>query len=180
MGDFQRHRLEFVEDHDKWVWNLEGDGVFKVSTARRFIDEGLCDMDGMPTRWLKLIPIKVNVLAWRLASNKLLTRFNMLVRGLEIQSMVCPVCHVGVESSDHLFFSCPVASSIMAKVLRWWGIPDIGISSYQDRVIWFEDIPSKASLFDVIVFHSFIWCNVRARRNLDWLGWLKSHVTALL
>ncbi|GJW55657.1 RNA-directed DNA polymerase, eukaryota [Tanacetum coccineum] len=21
--------LEFVEDHDKWVWNLEGDGVFK-------------------------------------------------------------------------------------------------------------------------------------------------------
>ncbi|GJV31042.1 RNA-directed DNA polymerase, eukaryota [Tanacetum coccineum] len=65
--------LEFVEDHDKWVWNLEGDGVFKVSSARRFIDEGLCDMDGMPTRWLKLIYIKVNVLAWRLASNKGLT-----------------------------------------------------------------------------------------------------------
>ncbi|GKA29871.1 hypothetical protein Tco_0716116 [Tanacetum coccineum] len=39
--------LEFIEDHDKWVWNLEGDGVFKVSSARRFIDEGLCDMDGI-------------------------------------------------------------------------------------------------------------------------------------
>ncbi|GJR52275.1 RNA-directed DNA polymerase, eukaryota [Tanacetum coccineum] len=77
-------------DHDKWVWNLEGDGVFKVSSARRFIDEGLCDMEGTHTRWIKLVPIKVNVFAWRLASNKLPTRFNMSSRGLEIPSIVCP------------------------------------------------------------------------------------------
>nr|GEW09093.1 RNA-directed DNA polymerase, eukaryota [Tanacetum cinerariifolium] len=49
--------------------------------VQRFIDEGLCDIDGMPTRWLKLMTIKVNVLAWRLALNELPTRFNMLVRG---------------------------------------------------------------------------------------------------
>ncbi|GJT92828.1 RNA-directed DNA polymerase, eukaryota [Tanacetum coccineum] len=104
------------------------------------IDKGLCDMDERPTKWLKLIPNKVNVLAWWLASNKLPTRFNMSVRGLEIQSMVCPVCHVGVETSDHLFFSCLVASSIMAKVLGWWGILDIDISSYQDWVKWFEGL----------------------------------------
>nr|GEU54925.1 RNA-directed DNA polymerase, eukaryota [Tanacetum cinerariifolium] len=55
--------------------NLDGEGVFLVSSARRFIDEGLCVMDGSPSRWLKLIPIKVNILAWRLASNKLPTRF---------------------------------------------------------------------------------------------------------
>nr|GEY60300.1 RNA-directed DNA polymerase, eukaryota [Tanacetum cinerariifolium] len=111
--------LELVDDHDKWVWNLEGDGVFKVSSDRHFIDEGLCDMEGMHTRWIKTIPIKVNVFAWRLASNKLPTRFNMSSRGLEIPSMVCAICNVWVETSDHLFFSCSVASSIMAKVLGW-------------------------------------------------------------
>ncbi|GJW40271.1 RNA-directed DNA polymerase, eukaryota, partial [Tanacetum coccineum] len=131
---------EFVEEQDKWVWNLEGEGVFTVSSARRFIDEGLCEMEGMPTRWLKLIPIRVNVLAWRLASNKLPTRFNMSVRGLEIPSIVCPVCHIGVETTHHLFFSCSVASSTVAKVLGWWGLPDIGISSYQEWVNRFDGL----------------------------------------
>ncbi|GJW71698.1 hypothetical protein Tco_0128615 [Tanacetum coccineum] len=151
--------LEFVEDHDKWVWNLEGDGVFKVSSARRFIDEGLCDMDGMPTRWLKLIHIKVNVLAWRLASNKVPTRFNMSVRGLEILSMVCPG-----GGGFQILVSRLIKIGLMVRRFE----------------VKEGDIPSKASLFDLIVFHSFIWCNARARKNLDWLCWLKSPMAALL
>nr|GEX09965.1 nuclear pore complex protein NUP1-like isoform X2 [Tanacetum cinerariifolium] len=107
-----------VEEQDKWVWNLEGDGVFKVASARHFIDEGLSEMEGVQTRWVKLVPIKFNVFAWRLALNKLLTRFNMSSKGLEVWSIVCPVCNVGAEMVDHLFFSCPVASSIMAKALQ--------------------------------------------------------------
>ncbi|GJV82099.1 zinc knuckle CX2CX4HX4C containing protein [Tanacetum coccineum] len=87
--------IELVEEQDKWVWNLEGDGVFKVASARRFIDEGLSEMEGVQTRWVKLVPIKVNVFAWRVALNKLPTRFNMSSRGLEISSIVCPVCDVG-------------------------------------------------------------------------------------
>ncbi|GJU80725.1 RNA-directed DNA polymerase, eukaryota [Tanacetum coccineum] len=55
--------FEFVVEQDNWVWNLDGEGVFSMSPARRFIDEGLCVMEGSPTRWLNLIPIKVNVLA---------------------------------------------------------------------------------------------------------------------
>ncbi|GJY37411.1 RNA-directed DNA polymerase, eukaryota [Tanacetum coccineum] len=133
FGNLDRDvQIELVEDHDKWVWNLDGDGVFKVSSTRRYIDEGLCDMEGANTRWVKFIPIKVNVFAWSLASNKLPMRYYMSSRGLEIPSMVCPVCNVGVETYDHLFFSCLVASSIMAKVLGWWGILVSGISSYQD------------------------------------------------
>ncbi|GJZ66329.1 RNA-directed DNA polymerase, eukaryota [Tanacetum coccineum] len=145
---------------------------------------------------------------------KLPTRFNMSLRGLEVPSIDCPVCHEGVETSDHLFFSCSVDSSIVARVLGWWGLPNIGISSYHGWLNWFDglrlrkevkdylegtmfiswwiiwnyrnklifssDVPTKASLFDLIVYHSFVWCNARARRKLEWLGWLKSPMTALL
>nr|GEY36472.1 RNA-directed DNA polymerase, eukaryota, nucleotide-binding alpha-beta plait domain protein [Tanacetum cinerariifolium] len=148
------------------------------------------------------------------ASNKLPTRFNMSLRGLEVPSIDCPICLEGVETSDHLFFSCPVASSIVAKVLGWWGLPNIVISSYQgwlnwfnglrlrkevkdylegtmfvswwiiwnyhNKLIFYSDVPKKASLFDLIVYHSFVWCNARVRRKLEWLGWLKSPMTALL
>ncbi|GJV12069.1 RNA-directed DNA polymerase, eukaryota [Tanacetum coccineum] len=126
--------IALVEEQDKWVWNLEGDGMFKVASARRFIDEGLSEMEGVQTRWVKLVPIKVNVFAWRLALNKLPTRFNMSSRGLEIPSIVCPLCNVEAEMVDHLFFSCSVASSIMAKVLGWWGFLESGILSYHSWV----------------------------------------------
>ena len=206
--------FEFAEDQDSWSWNLDGEGVFSVSSARRIIDDGLSVLDGSPTIWLKLILIKVNILAWRLASNKLPTRFNMSLRGLEVSSIECPVCHEGVETSDHLFFSCSVSSAIVSRFLGWWGLPNVGISSYQGWLTWFNglrlrkevkdylegtmfvlwwiiwryrnklifcsDVPTKASLFDLIVYHSYVWCNARVRRNLDWLGWLKSPMIALL
>ncbi|GKA37635.1 RNA-directed DNA polymerase, eukaryota [Tanacetum coccineum] len=126
--------IELVEEQDKWVWNLEGDGEFMVVSARRFIDEGLSEMEGVQTRWVKLVPIKVNVFAWRLALNKLPTWFNMSSRGLEIPSIVCPVCNVGADTVDHLFFSCSVASSIMAKILGWWGLLENGVSTYHSWV----------------------------------------------
>ncbi|GJR60512.1 hypothetical protein Tco_1502674, partial [Tanacetum coccineum] len=49
--------LKFVEDQDNWVWNLDGKGVFLVSSSRRFIDEGIRVMDGrqMPNPPINLI-----------------------------------------------------------------------------------------------------------------------------
>nr|GEV36318.1 RNA-directed DNA polymerase, eukaryota, reverse transcriptase zinc-binding domain protein [Tanacetum cinerariifolium] len=140
----------FALEENKEVWNLDGEGVFLVSSARRFIDEGLCVMDGSPTRWLKLIPIKVNVLAWRLASNKLPTRFNMSLRGLEVPSIDFSVCLKGVETSDHLFFSCLVAFSIVAKVVGWWGLSNIVIYSYQGWLNWFNGLRLKKEVKDYL------------------------------
>ncbi|GJW68375.1 RNA-directed DNA polymerase, eukaryota [Tanacetum coccineum] len=166
-------------DQDTWSWSLGGVSSFSVASARRYIDDGLCLVDGSPTRWVKLVPIKV-----------------------------------GVETTYHLFFSCPVTSAIVDRVLVWWGFPCIDFSMYHDLLSWIEDLklrkevkdyvegtmfvawwiiwsyrnklifssdaPTKACLFDLIVYHSYVWCNARAKRNLDWLGWLKCPLTALM
>lgn len=42
--------IELVEEQDKWVWNLEEDGEFRVASARHFIDEGLSEMERAQTR----------------------------------------------------------------------------------------------------------------------------------
>nr|GEV16986.1 reverse transcriptase domain, reverse transcriptase zinc-binding domain protein [Tanacetum cinerariifolium] len=135
--------FEFVVEQDNWVWNLDGE-----------------------------------------ASNKLPTRFNMILRGLEVPSIDCPVCHEGVETSDHLFFSYSVASFIMARVLgwgaskywnffiswlvklvRWFEVKEGGerllgdtmfvswwiIWNYRNKLIFTSDVPTKASLFDLII-----------------------------
>nr|GEU56830.1 hypothetical protein [Tanacetum cinerariifolium] len=122
--------LELVDEQDSWSWNLNGKGVFTVSSARRFIDDGICVIDGSPTKWLNLIPIKVNILAWLVAMNKLLTGFNMSLRGMEVSTMECPVCRVGNETLDHLFFSCSLASAMISRFFKRWELPDMVFQSY--------------------------------------------------
>ncbi|GKA06302.1 retrovirus-related pol polyprotein from transposon TNT 1-94 [Tanacetum coccineum] len=199
---------------DRWIWSLATDGEFSVKSARKHIDDGLCLLEGMPTRWSKLVPIKVNILCWRIALNKIPSRFNMSLRGLEIHFIKCPGCLVGVETTNHLFFSCSIATDIVTRILVWWGLPIIGFSTFFDWQRWFvglkirgevkvfleatffvswwiiwnfwnkllfsSEIPLKASLFDLIVHHSFVWCNARARRNLNWVSWLKGPLYALM
>ncbi|GJY76299.1 RNA-directed DNA polymerase, eukaryota [Tanacetum coccineum] len=54
------------------------------------------------TRWVKYVPIKVNVTAWKIKMDALPTRLNISRRGMDIQSLSCPICDCGVESSSHL------------------------------------------------------------------------------
>nr|GEW94433.1 RNA-directed DNA polymerase, eukaryota [Tanacetum cinerariifolium] len=68
---------------DRWVWKLEGTGVFSVASARRLFDELRLPNLGMETRWIKCVSIKVNVLAWKIWRDALPTRFNISRRGID-------------------------------------------------------------------------------------------------
>ncbi|GJW93280.1 phospholipase-like protein [Tanacetum coccineum] len=130
--------VAFSGEPDSWTWSLAGDGNSLISLARIHVDEGLCLMKGSYTGWSKLVPIKVNILAWRICLNKLPSRFNMSLRGLGIPFISCPVCLMEVETIDHLFFSCLTASDIIAYILVWWELPFIGLSLFLDWQSWFD------------------------------------------
>ena len=88
--DNLRHLVDGValsHKSDTWIWSLEASGLFSVASARQYIDDVLCAWESAPTRWINLVPIKVNVLAWRLSLNKLPTRHNISLRGMDIQSI---------------------------------------------------------------------------------------------
>nr|GEY68747.1 RNA-directed DNA polymerase, eukaryota [Tanacetum cinerariifolium] len=50
---------------DRWLWSLEAFGSFSVRSARIYIDENILPKVDVPTRWVKIIPIKVNIHAWK-------------------------------------------------------------------------------------------------------------------
>ncbi|GJZ19911.1 RNA-directed DNA polymerase, eukaryota [Tanacetum coccineum] len=52
--------------NDRWVSDLNGDGVFRVKDVRNLLDEFFLPRADIPTRWVKNIPIKVNIFAWKL------------------------------------------------------------------------------------------------------------------
>nr|GEZ99098.1 RNA-directed DNA polymerase, eukaryota [Tanacetum cinerariifolium] len=61
---------------DQWVCNLSGDGTFHVKNIRCLLDEFFLPNDSIATCWVKFIPIKINVFAWRVCLDRLPTRMN--------------------------------------------------------------------------------------------------------
>nr|GEW38093.1 putative RNA-directed DNA polymerase, eukaryota, reverse transcriptase zinc-binding domain protein [Tanacetum cinerariifolium] len=61
---------------DRWAWSLNGKGVFSMKSTREEIDKHLLVTFSSPTRWSKLLPIKVNVFSWHMFLDKLPTRVN--------------------------------------------------------------------------------------------------------
>nr|GEX52183.1 RNA-directed DNA polymerase, eukaryota, nucleotide-binding alpha-beta plait domain protein [Tanacetum cinerariifolium] len=117
--------------------------------ARRLIDEHLLLKGDVQTRWVKVVPIKLNVFAWRVCLDKLPTHLNLSLRGVEISSIMCPLCNSSVESASHLFFSCHVARLIWKKVLRRWDLEENMVDSYDDWLILLNNIRLPKRLKDL-------------------------------
>nr|GEU81586.1 cyclin-dependent kinase inhibitor [Tanacetum cinerariifolium] len=97
---------------DRRFWDLNGDGCFRVKDVRRMLDDMLLPKSDVPSRWVKQIPIKVNVLAWKISIDRLLTRVNLHRRGVQVSPISCPICCEALENLDHLLFCCNLAKDI--------------------------------------------------------------------
>ncbi|GJR27383.1 RNA-directed DNA polymerase, eukaryota [Tanacetum coccineum] len=96
--------------------------------VRNMIDSRLLPKGDLKTRWIRYVPNKVNTFAWKVMTNSLPTRFNISRRGIDIESLSCVNCDVGIETNDHLFFACNTAKKISKLINRWWDVPFIGFN----------------------------------------------------
>ncbi|GJY69777.1 RNA-directed DNA polymerase, eukaryota, reverse transcriptase zinc-binding domain protein [Tanacetum coccineum] len=126
------HHVSLIPMSNKWKWDLESSGDFSVASVRKIIDDkSLSDVDSK-TRWIKYVPIKVNVHAWKVKTNSFPTRLNV--------SIMCAICDNGVETSRHLFFYCCMVRQIIHKITRWWDVPYVDVESYEDWYNWLVNL----------------------------------------
>nr|GEW52127.1 RNA-directed DNA polymerase, eukaryota, reverse transcriptase zinc-binding domain protein [Tanacetum cinerariifolium] len=125
---------------DRWSWTLCGHGEFFVKSVREVIDQQVLITSSTPSRWSKVIPIKLNIFMWRMLLEKLPTRSNLVNRGLDVPCLLCSIFRMGVESRDHLFFDCSLALDLFRLLGRWWSLQIPILQDHSARSSWFSNL----------------------------------------
>ncbi|GJS99990.1 RNA-directed DNA polymerase, eukaryota [Tanacetum coccineum] len=163
--------ITLFDSNDRWRWSLEGCGEFTVASVRNLLDANSLPVVSSKTRWIKAVPIKVNIHAWKVKLDILPTRLNISKRGMDIESILCPLCEKNVESSSHIFFTCPISREIFRKVLLWWEIDVVMVSSYDEWLEWLLSIrlhSKHKELFEGVCY--VLWWYIWNFRNKSIFG----------
>ncbi|GJR63333.1 RNA-directed DNA polymerase, eukaryota [Tanacetum coccineum] len=137
--------VSLSQSHDRWICDLAGDGEFRVKEVRNSLDNLFLPSHFEPTRWVKYIPIKINVFAWRARRDYLPTRANLNRRGIILDSSTCPLCQSSEEDIHHVLFRCDLTQIILRRICRWWELDWQSSMSFSDWQSWFSSIrlPTK-------------------------------------
>ncbi|GJR43792.1 RNA-directed DNA polymerase, eukaryota [Tanacetum coccineum] len=170
---------------DRWTWTLNSSGEFSVASVRNLIDVKMFPEGDHKTRWIRYVPIKVNTHAWKVMTNSLPTRFNISRRGIDIDSITCANCDMGVETTSHLFFTCDMAQQVARLITRWWDVPDLEMDSYGSWKIWMVNLrmPSKNKKMLVEMSNlsklEFGALNVTGKNYMPWVLDVKMHLESM-
>nr|GEV56215.1 probable receptor-like protein kinase At1g49730 [Tanacetum cinerariifolium] len=105
-------------------WNAESSSpsttptIKKINKYTNLVIDGqaiLVDEAGNPlkkVRWNHLLPIKINIHTWCLSLDRLPTRCNLDLRGIDLDSTRCPICNGNLGTAQHLFLECPIAADL--------------------------------------------------------------------
>ncbi|GJX62020.1 RNA-directed DNA polymerase, eukaryota [Tanacetum coccineum] len=97
---------------DRWFCDLNGEGAFRVKDARSIIDDIFLPSSEVATRWVKYIPIKINIFMWRARLDRIPTRCNLASRGVVLESSLCPLCGLAPEDTSHVLFRSDSKSDV--------------------------------------------------------------------
>nr|GEV16033.1 RNA-directed DNA polymerase, eukaryota [Tanacetum cinerariifolium] len=159
-GGVEAHQLDLIQNligptiltnlEDIWVWDLNGEGVFRVKDLHNLLDESFLPKDSTAMRQVKSIPIKINVFAWKVYLDWLPTRLDLIRRGVQVPSLSCLVCNAAYEDMSHLLFSCDLANDVVRLVCHWWNLTWSPLGSYSEWLSWFNSIRSKFDQYPII------------------------------
>ncbi|GJZ04885.1 RNA-directed DNA polymerase, eukaryota, reverse transcriptase zinc-binding domain protein [Tanacetum coccineum] len=121
-----------------------------------------------PTRWNKILPLKINIFSWRTSNTRLPTRLNLDIRGVDLHTIRCPICDDALESEEQLFVYCELAKETLSGVVDWWKLSNVNFSNLQDVISLAEraPVPAACKMFFDTVVQSTIWHIWRFRNEM--------------
>ncbi|XP_071695661.1 probable polygalacturonase At1g80170 [Rutidosis leptorrhynchoides] len=66
---------------------------------------------------------KVEIFVWRVSQKRIPARVELDKRGIDLDTIICPLYLTEPESVDHILSQCPRVIELWNHVLKWWNIP---------------------------------------------------------
>nr|GFA63377.1 hypothetical protein [Tanacetum cinerariifolium] len=138
-----------------------GEESAQLSRISDLLDTVVLSNMGIVGSGTLMIPIKVNVLAWKISMDRLPTRVNLHRRGVQVSPISCPICCEALENLDHLLFCCDLAKDIARSICNWWGLVWNPVDSHRSWLSWFNLVQLQSSSKQVLeeVFYTSWWSN---------------------
>ncbi|GJW27542.1 RNA-directed DNA polymerase, eukaryota [Tanacetum coccineum] len=115
----------------KAIYGVDGErdrGKFSVASIRRFIDDQRLLTVDSKTLWIKSVPIKVNILAWKIKLEALPTRFN-ISRRVSIFVILDSAKEYGVSNFSKLFVAPKLPIIKLVRRYEMWEMKDHAVLS---------------------------------------------------
>ncbi|KAL4573225.1 hypothetical protein LXL04_020024 [Taraxacum kok-saghyz] len=143
-------------NQDRVSWNLEKSGIFTVSSLRRHIDDLTLPVGTQEWNLHRLVPRKVNILAWRTSLGRLPTKTNLTKRGIATD-LSCSLCNSEDETENHLFLQFPIVKEVWNQLQLWWkSLPQLP-SNISDLTKWVEPSTAHNLGLQAAMKFTYIW-----------------------
>ncbi|XP_071707988.1 uncharacterized protein [Rutidosis leptorrhynchoides] len=123
---------------DSWEWVGNSKKTFTTKDLTKLINEETLCVGPNALKTLKnyLIPKKVEVFIWRARKRRLPVRMELDKRGIDLDSVRCPLCDNDVETVDHSLVSCKNVEEIWSRIYAWWGAGTISNHSLDELLVY--------------------------------------------
>ncbi|XP_071728968.1 uncharacterized protein [Rutidosis leptorrhynchoides] len=165
---------------DSWSWSLASNGIFTVKKLTSIIEdhvfeEGFNGND--ETIRNNLVSKKIEVFAWRSYKKRLQVLFELDKKGIDLNSVRCPLCDNGIETIEHSLIFCSHAQDVWSRVFKWWNLGSFSFVNVRELL---RDTSVIAPTYtNSIMLQTIIWIcaymiwknrNNKVFRGKNWVG----------
>ncbi|XP_071699113.1 uncharacterized protein [Rutidosis leptorrhynchoides] len=162
---------------DSWSCTLRGSGIYTTHSFSEILNNLILHNPAPPTVNMRnnLILLKVGVHVWRTKLKRLPVRFELDKRVVDLDTVLCPICNVEVETVEHMTLTCPRVKDLWYRVFKW---ANVGNSAYNSLEEMFKGLrnssgPNTSSrIWQAIewVTGYLIWHNLNLKvfENKEW------------
>lgn len=144
--------------------------MFSVNSMCYFLVDLEDKNSNLNFHWERQISLKINCSAWRLLLNRVFVACNLTEKGNQLNSILCPFCHVLDESVNNLFFGCFFFGKIWKRFCMWSNLlpsPRVSatslISSLDSVLVLLSNRKAK---FRSYLVYSVIWLIWKPQNSL--------------
>ncbi|XP_071726921.1 uncharacterized protein [Rutidosis leptorrhynchoides] len=112
------------KEQDSWAWSLSTNGILTTKVLSSLIEDSILPSGSTIVKTFrnKLVPSKVEFFVWRTRRKRIPVRVELDKRGIDLDSVRCPVCDEDIETVEHSIILCKRAAAIWSKVFSWWNL----------------------------------------------------------